>query len=184
MRRQPGAERNGVEIVARSAAPPPARSEIEDHVSGGPRAADEQAAGRGWVERLGVVAHRSRDEPALAVVADARAARPPDWHVAGFRELEQAPERWVPRDGEPAPGEGDERSRSRRSEGWVRSAGGSGRDPRRHRLAGPEHLGMDPAAGDAPPRKAAGQLAQERGRAAQVEVGIAGNPHLLELRRW
>ncbi len=40
-------------------------------------------------------------------------------HVAALRELEQAAERGAPRDGETAPGEGDERSRSGRSGGRI-----------------------------------------------------------------
>ena len=53
-------------------------------------AADQDISFRRWVERIGLIVDVARDESALAVVADAAAARPAHGHVAGFGQFEQA----------------------------------------------------------------------------------------------
>src|SRR5215469_16637162 len=45
-------------------------------------------------------------------------------------------------------------------------------DPRRRRSSGTEDFGMEPTLWHAPGQKTPRQLLQERGRAAQVEIGL------------
>ena len=63
---------------------------VDHHVALRPGAADEDISFRRWIERVGLVGDGPGDQSALAVVADAGAARPPHGHVARFRELEEA----------------------------------------------------------------------------------------------
>src|SRR5262245_32842927 len=81
--------------------------EIERHLAGGPRAADQRHARRRRLERVGPVDDLADDEPGLARVAHAGAARPPHRHVTGLGELEQAREGLVPRDRQVAAAERD-----------------------------------------------------------------------------
>ena len=64
------------------------------------RTADQQSARARRVERVGSITHRAGNQPALAIVADARPARPPYRDVAGLRQLEQTLVFFIPSDGE------------------------------------------------------------------------------------
>ena len=68
----------------------PRTSQVEDEVLARDRAADQDVSLRRGIERIRLVGDGPGDQSALAVVADARAARPPDGHVTRFRQLEQA----------------------------------------------------------------------------------------------
>src|SRR6185503_16471755 len=65
-------------------------SDIDHDVALRARAADQDISLRRRIERIGLVGDGPGDQSALAVVTDAGAARPPDGHVARFRELEKA----------------------------------------------------------------------------------------------
>ena len=62
--------------------------DVNDRVFPRPRAANQYVSGRWRFERLRIILHRSGNQPAFAIVADARPARPTNGNVAGFRELE------------------------------------------------------------------------------------------------
>jgi hypothetical protein len=131
-------------------------------------AAEQHLPRRGVVEGCGVVGHRTVDEPGLAAVADAGATRPVGGHVARLGELEQAAVALVPWDRERRAAERDLGALTRWPGGWVGLEGV---------LAwfGAEHLTVQPPGLDAPTQQGRGQLTQESGGAAQVEVGVARN---------
>ena len=128
-----------------------AASDVDHDVAPRPRAADEDVSRRRRIERIGLVGDGPGDQPALAVVADAGAARPPDRHVARFRELEKA---LVLR------GASERRSRCARRTpaapcrampaGLMRCARRRGDHAGRQRRAAGKELGMDPVRGHAP----------------------------------
>src|SRR5260221_14407130 len=78
-------------------------SDVDHHVAVRPGAADEDISLRRWIERIRLVADGPGDQSALAVVTDARAARPPDGYVARFRELEKTRVVLAPANGDAAP---------------------------------------------------------------------------------
>src|SRR4051812_42857047 len=105
--------------MAREAVPAGHPSQIEHQVVVRARAADEGAAVGGRLDRVGVVVDASRDQRALAVVADAGATRPANGYVARLGQLEQAPEVVVPRDREVAARELDRRAGPGLAGRWV-----------------------------------------------------------------
>src|SRR5436309_10213768 len=91
------------------------RSEVECELGAGAAAADEDSSVGRRFEGFGTVSDLAGEQAALAVVADAVAAREADRHVAGFGEVEQARVLVVPPHGEVAAGEGDGRAGA----GWA-----------------------------------------------------------------
>ena len=77
--------------------------QVDHHVTLRLGAADQQIALSGWLERFGLVRYIARDQGAFAIMANSGAARPSDWHVAGFREVKQARKLRIPEYAEPAP---------------------------------------------------------------------------------
>src|SRR6266850_1113418 len=66
----------------------PGHSDVDHDVALRPGAADQDISLRRRIERIRLVGDGAGDQSALAVVADAGAARPADGHVARFRQLE------------------------------------------------------------------------------------------------
>jgi hypothetical protein len=62
--------------------------DVNDRVFPGMRAANQYVSGRRRFERLGIILHRSGNQAAFAVVANARPTRPTNRNVTGFREIE------------------------------------------------------------------------------------------------
>ena len=65
-------------------------SNVDDHVTLRPGAADQDISFCRWVERIRLIGDGPGDQSALAVVADAGAARPSDRHVTRFRQFKKA----------------------------------------------------------------------------------------------
>ena len=65
-----------------------AASEIEHNVGARTAAADQEIAVRRRLERIRAIVDRAGDQPGLASVADAGAARPPHRHIAGLGQFE------------------------------------------------------------------------------------------------
>ena len=81
--------------------------QIEHEIAGGLGAADQGTAVSGLVDRIGGVADRARHQARLAGVAHAGATGPAHGDVAGLGQLQQAAVAGTPADGQPAACEGD-----------------------------------------------------------------------------
>jgi hypothetical protein len=107
-------------------------------------------------------------------VAHSGAAGPAHRYVAGLGELEQAGVAGVPAHVQVAAREPDQGAAARLASGRVRPAGGRGRDAGGLRGTGAEDLGADAGRLDAARGQGGGDIRHERGRPAQVGIGIAG----------
>src|SRR4249920_1072330 len=99
-------------------AEPVAPSDVDDDVRRRRGATEEGRSGAGWLERLGRVGDRAREQRGDAGVADAGAAGPAGGDVAGVGEVEDVGVGVVEGQAEPAAGEGDERPGAGWSRGW------------------------------------------------------------------
>ena len=136
-------------------------------------AADERGAVGGRLDRVGVVLHRAGDDGGLAAVADTGAARPADWYVACFCELEQTGVFRTPGNSEVAAGELDCRPRPGcpcrhvRGPGWRWGDAGG--------LAGrrAEELDVDAARVETKLGECGTGFAHERCGATEVSISVA-----------
>ena len=158
------------------------RSEVERQLGAGPRAADEHAALGRRLERLDVVADVAGEQAALAVVADAVAAAEADRHVAGLGEVEQARVAVVPRHGEVAARERDDRPGARRAGGSVRGPVAGAHDARAVDGDGAEGLRRDPVGRHAAGGERGADRPHERLRPAEVVVGVDRDAQPVEQR--
>ena len=113
-------------------------------------------------------------------MADPGAACPPHGYVARLGKLENAVEPRIPTDIQAAPGERDQRPRARRPGRRVGLPSRRLGDAWRDGWTRAENLGVDAVRRDPPTREAKGQIVQEFGRPAYVEVAIARYADLLE----
>ena len=140
---------------------------VEREVGSRLRAADERAAGRRLRERFRLVADFADHQPALAVIAGPAAAAEAHRNVAGLGQLKQAPEGRVPRHGQLAAAEGDQRLGPGGCGGRAGSPTTPGLDP----LPGPKTsvrtpVGQDSARSRQVPRTVRGALAYATAKAA------------------
>src|SRR5689334_1960725 len=125
-------------------------SQIDDYVLPRLRTTDQQVTGGRFIERFGPITHRTGNQAALAVMANASTARPTHWNIAGFRELEQILVFCIPPDRDAATCERDLRPLPRGSCGQVGGALWFSRYTRRQRFTGPKDFLMHSLAGNAP----------------------------------
>src|SRR5258706_9041762 len=155
-------------------------SDVDHHVAMRPGAADEDISLRRWIERIRLVADGPGDQSALAVVTDARAARPPDGHVERFRELEKTRVVLASANGDAAPRKGDERPCAGGPRRLMRCAHRRGGRTGSQRRATGKDLGMDAVPWHAPGGQARAQVAEEARWPAKVEVAIPRDVQLFE----
>src|SRR5262245_35312263 len=124
-------------------------SQVDNDVLNGLRATHEKVALGGFVEWLGSVDDRSRNQSAFPAVTDHGPARPTDRDVAGLGQLQKA---LVGR-GVPVRGDATARERYQRTGagvgvgvvfGKVRGSRASADDAGGHRLAAVEDFDMNP----------------------------------------
>ena len=151
------------------------RSEINDHVASGSRAADEQVAVGRAFERIGLIVDRSIHESGLAAMANPGATRPSDGNVAGFGELQQALILGMPMNREVAARKRYERPAPSRADGRVHRSMMRIDDARRTGFARAECFGMDARAGNAPDCEIGAERVHECRWAAEVKIGITRN---------
>src|SRR5258706_13171771 len=118
-------------------------SDVDHHVAMRPGAADEHIPLRRWIERIRPVADGPGDQSALAVVADAGAARPPDGYVTRLRQLEKTLVVLTPANGDSAPREGDKWAGAGGPRRLMRGAHRRGGRPGCQRRGTGKGLGMD-----------------------------------------
>jgi hypothetical protein len=82
-----GADQAGPECYGFPTASARRHSDVDDHVTLRPGAADLAISFCRWVDRFRPIGDERGDQPALPVVSDTPAARPPDGHVTRFRQL-------------------------------------------------------------------------------------------------
>ena len=99
-------------------------TEVDGEVAARLRAARQEVAGRGRLERFWRVGDLTLQEPGLAGVAHAGPARPANGHVAGLGELEDAGVRVVPADVQVR---SSRRTRAGRCPGCLRAGVAAGR---------------------------------------------------------
>ena len=145
-------------------------------------AANQQGAVGRSFEWLWLVADGAGNQSALAAMTDPRPARPPDRNIAGLGEFEQALQRRIPVDNEAAASERDQRSYAGRSSRQVRRPTRCVHHTGCAGWSRPEDLCVHPLRADASGSQPAGQVSQERGWAAQIEVRLARYADLLEYR--
>src|SRR5258707_902563 len=155
-------------------------SDVDHHVALRPGAADEDISLRRWIERIRLVADGPGDQSALAVVTDARAARPPDGYVARFRKFEKARVVLAPANGDTAPREGNKRPCAEGPRRLMRCAHRRGGRPGSQRGAAGKDLGMDAVRCPAPGGQARAQVAEEARGPAKVEVATPRDVQLFE----
>src|SRR5262249_17852304 len=80
------------------------RLDVDYHVFLGARAANQQVPYRRRLQRLGIILHRSGDQPALTGMANSGPASPAPRDVAGLGEFQQALEPGAPGDREAGAG--------------------------------------------------------------------------------
>src|ERR1051326_5835420 len=154
------------------------RSQIDDDIAVGLRAADQYVAVRWRIDRIGTVADRSGHKSGLTGVADPRSARPPHRYVAGFGQLEQVLEPRPPAGMEAAADECDQRSRAGSPRRQMRRPARRSSDARGIGRTCAEDFGVDADWGGAPGCKAGGQIAHEGGWSTDVEVAIPRHAEL------
>src|ERR1044072_2463753 len=155
-------------------------SQIDDDAFLRLRTADQQVPGGSLIERFGSITHRTGNQAALAIVANARTARPTNGNVAGFRELEQILIFCIPSNSEAATRKRDLRPLARgscRRMNWARSFSSYAR---RQGFTRAEDFFMYAVSSDAPGSESRAQIIEKCRWSTQVNVCVMRHTKFFE----